>query len=231
MYDFRHISCCYWLPRYKSESALKYRFGWKGSDKIHYYSELLGMRDTIAEEDLFIDVTKTEIEKELLRERKEKDLMREELDEMKKQMTLVSQLQRILMIKSYFVLNSLSRQFCLNVTQPTELSITGTGQGYGAVAERVYPEVSFELIISKGESGSVGGSAEKGEEKEKAKEEPKKEQGIEEKQKEEEKKENEKSEEVKEEVQEKEEKNAKEAVKEEKAESNSETSSPVETGE
>jgi len=33
------------------------------------------------------------------------------------------QLQRILMIKSYFVLNSLSRQFCLNVTQPTELSI------------------------------------------------------------------------------------------------------------
>jgi len=33
------------------------------------------------------------------------------------------ELQRILMIKSYFVLNSLSRQFCLNVTQPTELSI------------------------------------------------------------------------------------------------------------
>jgi integrase len=23
MYDFRHCSCCYWLPRYKSESALK----------------------------------------------------------------------------------------------------------------------------------------------------------------------------------------------------------------
>ena len=34
-------------------------------------------------------------------------------------------LQRILMIKSYFVLNSLSRQFCLNVTQPTELSRSG----------------------------------------------------------------------------------------------------------
>jgi len=29
MYDFRHSSACYWLPRYKSESALKYRFGWK----------------------------------------------------------------------------------------------------------------------------------------------------------------------------------------------------------
>ena len=54
MYDFRHNSCCYWLPRYKSESALKYRFGWKKSDKIHYYSELLGMEDTIQKEDLNI---------------------------------------------------------------------------------------------------------------------------------------------------------------------------------
>ena len=36
-------------------------------------------------------------------------------------------------------------------------SLTGTGQGYGAGAETRYPEVSFELLISKGESGSVGG--------------------------------------------------------------------------
>jgi len=55
MYDFRHNSCCYWLPRYKSESALKYRFGWKKSEKIHYYSELLGMKDTISEKDLIVD--------------------------------------------------------------------------------------------------------------------------------------------------------------------------------
>lgn len=99
MYDFRHISCCYWLPRYKSESALKYRFGWKGSDKIHYYSELLGMRDTISEEDLLVDVTKTQIERELMKERKEKDLMREELDEMKKQVALISQLTQELFKK------------------------------------------------------------------------------------------------------------------------------------
>lgn len=65
MYDFRHCSCCYWLPRYKSESALKYRFGWKKSDKIHYYSELLGMKDTISEEDMLLDVSKTEIERKL----------------------------------------------------------------------------------------------------------------------------------------------------------------------
>jgi len=59
MYDFRHCSCCYWLPRYKSESALKFRFGWKKSDKIHYYSEMLGMKDTISEDDMLLDVPKT----------------------------------------------------------------------------------------------------------------------------------------------------------------------------
>jgi len=82
MYDFRHCSCCYWLPRYKSESALKYRFGWKKSEKIHYYSELLGMRDTIAEEDMLVDVTKTEIEKRLEKSEKEKEIMQERLANM-----------------------------------------------------------------------------------------------------------------------------------------------------
>lgn len=54
MYDLRHSSACYWLPRYKSESGLKYRFGWKESTMIHYYTELLGMRDTITHDDLLI---------------------------------------------------------------------------------------------------------------------------------------------------------------------------------
>ncbi len=57
LYDFRHSSCCYWLPRYKSESALKYRFGWKKSDMIYYYTELLGMTDTITKEDMLINTT------------------------------------------------------------------------------------------------------------------------------------------------------------------------------
>lgn len=92
MYDFRHISCCYWLPRYKSESALKYRFGWKKSDKIHYYSELLGMRDTINEEDMLIDVTKTEIEKKLEKSEKEKELMQEQLKNMELQMAKIMEL-------------------------------------------------------------------------------------------------------------------------------------------
>jgi hypothetical protein len=96
MYDFRHISCCYWLPKYKSETALKYRFGWKKSDKIHYLSELLGMRDTISEEDLLIDVTKTEIEKNVVNLEKENQTLMEEKKniniQMKKIMELVDEL-------------------------------------------------------------------------------------------------------------------------------------------
>lgn len=66
LYDFRHCSACYWLPKYKSESALKYRFGWKRSDMIHYYTEFLGMKDTIKQEDLYTDISKTELEKQII---------------------------------------------------------------------------------------------------------------------------------------------------------------------
>jgi integrase len=86
MYDFRHCSCCYWLPRYKSESALKFRFGWKKSDKIHYYSEMLGMRDTISEEDLLIDVTKTELENRLTKSENRSELLGTQMENMKRQM-------------------------------------------------------------------------------------------------------------------------------------------------
>ncbi|MDP8211678.1 MAG: tyrosine-type recombinase/integrase [Candidatus Zapsychrus exili] len=86
MYDFRHCACCYWLPRYKSESALKYRFGWKKSDKIHYYSELLGMRDTISEEDMLIDTTKTELEKDLDSTKRQNEILQERIELMEIQM-------------------------------------------------------------------------------------------------------------------------------------------------
>jgi len=66
MYDFRHSSACYWLPRYKSESALKYRFGWKENKMIHYYTKLLGMKDTIEESDILLESkAKTKLEKDL----------------------------------------------------------------------------------------------------------------------------------------------------------------------
>lgn len=96
MYDFRHISCCYWLPRYKSESALKYRFGWKKSDKIHYYSEMLGMKDTISEEDLLVDVTKTEIEKRLALSERKNEIQTEKISTLEKQMEEIKGLVDIL---------------------------------------------------------------------------------------------------------------------------------------
>jgi hypothetical protein len=95
LYDFRHCSCCYWLPRYKSESALKYRFGWKKSDKIHYYSELLGMKDTISEEDMLVDVTKTEIEKRLEKSEKEKEVLQERLSSMEEQMQKILEMMKV----------------------------------------------------------------------------------------------------------------------------------------
>jgi chromosome condensin MukBEF complex kleisin-like MukF subunit len=42
-----------------------YKFGWKTSKYIHYYSEFLGMKDTIRNEDLYVDITKTELENEI----------------------------------------------------------------------------------------------------------------------------------------------------------------------
>ena len=107
MYDFRHCSCCYWLPRYKSESALKYRFGWKKSDKIHYYSELLGMRDTISEEDLLIDVTKTELEQRLERSEKEKEVLQERMSTMEMQMAKILELEKKLEIKQGQLISSI----------------------------------------------------------------------------------------------------------------------------
>ncbi|MBU1975419.1 MAG: site-specific integrase [Nanoarchaeota archaeon] len=86
MYDFRHGSACYWLPRYKSESALKYRFGWKKSDMIHYYTELLGMKDTIEEDDLYVDISKTELEKQIMEKGKQMEIMQEQLQEQDKQL-------------------------------------------------------------------------------------------------------------------------------------------------
>ena len=90
-YDFRHSSACYWLIRYKNESAFKYRFGWKENKMIHYYTNLLGMSDTITQEDILIDSdAKSKLEKELEIQKKNTLLMEEKFEaervEMKLQM-------------------------------------------------------------------------------------------------------------------------------------------------
>jgi len=107
LYDFRHCSCCYWLPRYKSESALKYRFGWKKSDKIHYYSELLGMKDTISEEDMLIDLSKTEIERRLVKAEQESQILKDKME---------------IYFKDVIQLKSLMQLYVLKLKQLEELS-------------------------------------------------------------------------------------------------------------
>ena len=75
-----------------------YRFGWKKSDKIHYYSELLGMKDTITEEDLLLDLTKTDMEKRLLESEKQNQILMEKMDTIQQQSNegalLLADLQR-----------------------------------------------------------------------------------------------------------------------------------------
>jgi len=90
--DFRHSSACFWLPRYKSESALKYRFGWKKSDMIHYYTELMGMKDTITADDMYIDISKTELEKDVDRLRAEIDVLKSNI----KKLILVAEERKII---------------------------------------------------------------------------------------------------------------------------------------
>ena len=91
MYDFRHNSCCYWLQRYKTNSALMYKFGWKSEKYIHYYSEFLGMKDPIKDEDLYVDITKTEMQRELdklKRQVKEVLVYKKELERKTKEMVV-----------------------------------------------------------------------------------------------------------------------------------------------
>ncbi len=90
MYDFRHNSACYWLPRYKNESALLYRFGWKDSKMIHYYTELLGMKDTIQDDDMLVDIAKTDLQKKLEMEMRERELLKEKMTRMEKQFNQIN---------------------------------------------------------------------------------------------------------------------------------------------
>lgn len=82
MYDLRHNSACYWIKRYKTNSAIMYRFGWKSEEYIHYYSEFLGMKDPIKQEDLYIDITKTELEKEINRLKSDDKVQKDKLSRM-----------------------------------------------------------------------------------------------------------------------------------------------------
>ena len=86
MYDFRHNSACYWAPRYKNPNALLYRFGWKRLEMLHYYTDFLGMKDTIEEDDLILDQgIKARIETNFNKEESRLGLMEDQLQYLKEQ--------------------------------------------------------------------------------------------------------------------------------------------------
>lgn len=85
LYDLRHSSSIYWINIIPKDNLLKYRFGWKNSDKIEYYSRYKGLVDDIKHEDLLEADTKTQLEKELLILRKQVELQKDQLEDMQKQ--------------------------------------------------------------------------------------------------------------------------------------------------
>jgi hypothetical protein len=86
MYDFRHNSVCYYLPIYKSENQIKYRYGWRKADMIHYYTELLGMKDTLSDDDMLVDTTKTQLQQDLDRANQKVAFMEERMVVKEKEM-------------------------------------------------------------------------------------------------------------------------------------------------
>jgi len=79
MYDFRHSGACYWTTRYKHETALRYRGGWKDSQRLDYYTTFLGMKDTITKDDLEDSETRTELQKKIEDVANDKALLSEKL--------------------------------------------------------------------------------------------------------------------------------------------------------
>lgn len=68
LYDIRHNACCFWINRYPTHKGIMYRFGWKKSDKIDYYSGFLGVRDELSDADMITAEDKPKLytlEKEL----------------------------------------------------------------------------------------------------------------------------------------------------------------------
>jgi hypothetical protein len=63
------------------------------------------MRDTISEEDLLNNITKTEIEKKLEKSEKEKEIMKDEIEVLREEMQKIYELVKIADAKANVALN------------------------------------------------------------------------------------------------------------------------------
>ncbi len=79
-YDIRHNSVCYYLDKYKRNKDLMYRFGWKKEDKIFYYSEFLGINDTI-EEDMITEEDKSKMQREIDKLKLKNNIIKDKFEE------------------------------------------------------------------------------------------------------------------------------------------------------
>lgn len=101
MYDFRHCSCCFWVNIYPKERKLMYRFGWRKSDKIYYYSELLGLHDDISDEDMLTEFTKAQLEKDVVKLKKENESREKRIKRMEEDMLKMRKLISSILEKAY----------------------------------------------------------------------------------------------------------------------------------
>ena len=99
LYDFRHISACYWLPKYPTQVGLMYRFGWKNVKMIEYYSRYMGFKDAINDEDLLDSAGKTILQKDFEIEKNKREILEEQVSAQNRNMIKQQQEMRELQLK------------------------------------------------------------------------------------------------------------------------------------
>lgn len=82
LYDIRHNACCYWLKRYPRTTSLMYRMGWSEEKEVRYYSELLGLADSISDDDMVTTEEKSIYEKRILVLEKDREKVNELIKEL-----------------------------------------------------------------------------------------------------------------------------------------------------
>ena len=66
---------------------------------IYYYTEFLGMKDTIEIDDLYTDSTKTELEQQITQKGKEMEIMQERMQEQDKKLKEVMNILKALQME------------------------------------------------------------------------------------------------------------------------------------
>ncbi len=65
LYDLRHLAGIFWKDKYPTNKGVCYRMGWCSEKMLNYYTEFLGERDKIDDEDLLTKEDKNKYEKEI----------------------------------------------------------------------------------------------------------------------------------------------------------------------